>query len=54
MLNNEKSEKMKKCRKMMKKFKNEAIWLHTQNPLRFPRFTVVVVTFFRQNPRRFK
>ena len=30
----------------MEKIKNEAIWLHTQNPRRFPRFTVVVVTFF--------
>ena len=31
---------MKKERKMKK------IGLHTQNPRRFPRFTVVVVTFF--------
>ena len=30
---------MKKERKMKK-------WIHTPNPLRFPRFTVVVVTFF--------
>ena len=38
---NEKNEKKtKKCRK------NEEILLQTQNPLRFPRFTVVVVTFF--------
>ena len=34
--------------------KNEEIWLHTQNPRRFPRFTVVVdVVFFCRNPRRF-
>ena len=26
--------------------KNEEIWLHAQNPRRFPGFTVVVVTFF--------
>ena len=26
--------------------KNEKTWIRTQNPLRFPRFTVVVVTFF--------
>ena len=26
--------------------KNEEIWSHTQNPRRFPGFTVVVVTFF--------
>ena len=31
---------MKKERKMKKK------WIHTQNPRRFPGFTVVVVTFF--------
>ena len=29
-----------------KKKKNEKNWIHTQNPLRFPGFTVVVVTFF--------
>ena len=26
--------------------KNEEIWIHTQNPRRFPGFTVVVVTLF--------
>ena len=26
--------------------KNEKNWIHTQNPRRFPEFTVVVVTFF--------
>ena len=26
--------------------KNEKNWIHTQNPRRFPGFTVVVVTFF--------
>ena len=26
--------------------KHEEIWLHTQNPRRFPEFTVVVVTCF--------
>ena len=36
----------------LKNSKNEEIWLGTQNPLRFPGFTVVVVTFYRQNPRR--
>ena len=30
----------------MMNIKNEAIWLHTHNPRRFPGFTVVVVTFF--------
>ena len=29
-----------------KKKKNEKNWIHTQNPRRFPGFTVVVVTFF--------
>ena len=29
-----------------KRKKNEEIWFHTQNPRRFPGFTVVVVTFF--------
>ena len=29
-----------------KRKKHEEIWIHTQNPLRFPGFTVVVVTFF--------
>ena len=31
---------MKKKRKMKKN------WIHTQNPRRFPGFTVVIVTFF--------
>ena len=36
-----------KWRKMMKqRKKHEEICLHTQNPLQFPRFTVVVVTLF--------
>ena len=35
---NEKAEKMKK--------ENEEIWIHTQNPRRFPGFTVVVLTVF--------
>ena len=39
-----KNEKMKKMEKNdERKLKN---WIHTQNPLRFPGFTVVVVTFF--------
>ena len=49
----EKKEKMKKWKKTEKmkkndekRKKNEEIWLHTQNPRRFPGFTVVVVTFF--------
>ena len=37
---NEKWRKMKKKERKMKKL------IQTQNPLRFPRFTVVVVTFF--------
>ena len=36
----------KKQKKMMKRKKNEEIWIHTQNPLRFPGFTVVVVVTF--------
>ena len=39
-------KKKKKNEKWKKKQKNEEIWLHTQNPQRFPGFTVVVVTFF--------
>ena len=40
-------KKRKKWRKMMKKRqKIEKKWIHTQNPRRFPGFTVVVVTFF--------
>ena len=31
---------------MMKNQENEEIWLHTQNPRRFPGFTVVVATLF--------
>ena len=42
---NEKNEKMKK-RKNEKMKKNDEIWIHTQNPRRFPGFTVVVETFF--------
>ena len=30
----------------MKKRKKMKKWIHTQNPRRFPGFTVVVVTFF--------
>ena len=37
---------MKKNDEKERKRKNKAIWLHTQNPQRFPGFTVVVVTFF--------
>ena len=48
---NEKNEKMKKNNEEGKK--NEEIWIHTQNPRRFQGFTVVVVTFFVKNPRRF-
>ena len=33
--------------------KIEEIWLRTQDPRRFSGFTVVVVTFFFENPRRF-
>ena len=39
-----KNEKMKKNNEKRKK--NEKNWIHTQNPRRFPGFTVVVVTFF--------
>ena len=39
--NNQKMEKNDEKRK-----KNEKNWIHTQNPRRFPGFTVVVVTFF--------
>ena len=38
--------KMKKMEKTEKRKKNEEIWIHTQNPRRFPGFTVVLVTFF--------
>ena len=31
---------------MKKRKKIEKNWIHTQNPRRFPEFTVVVVTFF--------
>ena len=37
----EKNDEKKRKRK-----KNEEIWIHTQNPRRFPGFTVVVVTCF--------
>ena len=37
---------MKKWKNEKKRMKNEKNWIQTQNPLRFPRFTVVVVTFF--------
>ena len=40
-----KNQTMKKLTKMRKIMKIEEIW-HTQNPQRFPGFTVVVVTFF--------
>ena len=47
---NEKMKKMKKNEKMEKndekRKKNEKQWIHTQNPRRFPGFTVVAVTFF--------
>ena len=48
MKNEKKKEKNDEKRK-----KNEKHWIQTQNPRRFPGFTVVVVTFFRQDPRRF-
>ena len=52
MKNEKKSKKWKNGRteksEKMKKWKN---WIQTQNPLRFPRFTVVVVTFFRQKSK---
>ena len=46
-----KKMKKKKTKKKMKKNdekrkKNGKNWIHTQNPRRFPVFTVVVVTFF--------
>ena len=41
--NGKKNEKMEKNDEKIKK--NET-WIQTQNPPRFPRFTVVVVTFF--------
>ena len=46
MKKNEKLKKTKKWRKMMKKERKMKKWIHTQNPRRFPGFTVVVVTFF--------
>ena len=42
--NEKKEEKHENKNEKMKK--NEEIWLHTQNPRRFPGFTVVVVSFF--------
>ena len=46
MKENEKTKKKEKWRKMMKKERKMKKLIHTQNPLRFPRFTVVVLTFF--------
>ena len=44
---NEKNEKTKKMEKNdEKRKKNEKNWIQTQNPRRFPGFTIVVVTFF--------
>ena len=40
-----KNEKKKKNNDEKRK-KNEKTWIQTQNPRRFPGFTVVVVTFF--------
>ena len=48
-----KKNEKKKGEKWWKRKKNEKNWIHTQNHRRFPGFTVVVVTFFRQNPLRF-
>ena len=42
---NEKNEK-KNEKKMVKNERKMKKWIHTQNPRRFPGFTVVVVTFF--------
>ena len=56
-MKNDKNEKLKKKEEMKRRMKNEKIqknaksqkisrfWLYTQNPRRFPGFTVVVVTF---------
>ena len=41
-----KQNKQKMKKNVEKRKKKEEIWLRTQNPRRFPRFTVVVVTFF--------
>ena len=38
--------RMQKMQENEKRKKNEQMWIHTQNPRRFPGFTVVVVTFF--------
>ena len=47
MKKNEKmKKKTKKCGKMMRKERKWKNWIRTQNPRRFPGFTVVVVTFF--------
>ena len=43
---NENNEKWKKPKMSKNEGKQRKTWLHTQNPRRFPRFTVVVVTFF--------
>ena len=48
----EKSEKKKKNEKMKKlknNEKNEAIWLHTQNPQRFPGFSFGMCLFPEEN-----
>ena len=48
-MKNEKNEKMKKKNEKMEKDvkkRKMKTWIQTQNPLRFPRFTVVVATFF--------
>ena len=42
----EQKKKENKMEKNDKKIENEEIWIQTQNPRRFPGFTVVVVTFF--------
>ena len=41
-----KNEKKKMEKNHEKRMKNEKKWIHTQNPRRFPGFTVVVVTCF--------
>ena len=44
---------MKKMKNDEKCEKNEDIWIPTQNPRRFPEFTVVVVTVFVKIPDDF-
>ena len=41
-----KKEKNEKNEKMMENERKMEKWIHTQNPRRFPGFTVDVVTFF--------